>query len=104
MSTKRLLFLEGLVEKGTDDPMAFYGLAMEYRRAGRVDDSLRVFGDLKAKKPDYVAMYLMCGQLLQEADRKGEARAWLVEGIACAQRVRDAHAQSELESALAALE
>ncbi|MBK6464221.1 MAG: tetratricopeptide repeat protein [Myxococcales bacterium] len=103
MSTKRLLFLEGLLQKGTDDPMAYYGLAMEYRSAGRVDDSLRVFGELKAKKPDYVAMYLMCGQLLQEADRKDEARAWLEEGIGWARKTGNSHAQGELESALGAL-
>ncbi len=103
MSTKRLLFLESLVQKGTDDPMAYYGLAMEYRGAARVDDALRIFTELRDKKPDYVAMYLMCGQLLQEADRKDEARVWLNEGISWAQKTRNAHAQGELESALAAL-
>ena len=103
MSSKRLLFLESLVQKGTDDPMAYYGLAMEYRSASRVDDALRVFGELRAKKPDYVAMYLMCGQLLAEAARKDEARTWLEQGIDWAKKTGNSHAASELEAALASL-
>jgi tetratricopeptide (TPR) repeat protein len=103
MSDKRLLFLESLVQKGTDDPMAYYGLGMEYRTRGRVDDAIRVFGELREKKPDYVAMYLMCGQMLGEADRKDEARTWLEQGIAWAKKTGNGHAQGELESALSTL-
>jgi predicted Zn-dependent protease len=103
MSEKRLLFLESLVHKGTDDPMAYYGLAMEYRSRGRVDDALKVFGDLRVKKPDYVAMYLMVGQMLAEADRKPEARTWLEDGIAWAKKTGNSHALGEMESALGTL-
>jgi predicted Zn-dependent protease len=101
--SKRLLFLEGLVAKGTDDPMAYYGLAMEYRSAERVDDALRIFDELKAKKPDYVAMYLMCGQMLEGAARKDEARSWLEQGISWAKKTGNGHALGELESALSTL-
>ncbi len=103
MSDKRFLFLEGLVQKGTQDPMAYYGLAMEYRTRARVDDALRTFVDLRGIKPDYVAMYLMCGQMLAEADRKDEARTWLEEGITWAKKMGNTHALGELESALGTL-
>lgn len=103
MSDKRLLFLEGLVQKGTDDPMAYYGLAMEYRTRARIDDALRTFVELRGKKPDYVAMYLMCGTMLAEADRKDDARGWLEEGIAWAKKTGNGHALGELESALGTL-
>ena len=103
MSDKRLLFLESLVQKGTEDPMAYYGLAMEYRTRGRVDDAVKVFTDLRATKADYVAMYLMAGQMLAEADRKEEARAWLEQGIGWARQTKNSHALGELESALGTL-
>ena len=45
-------------------------------------------------------MYLMCGQMLDEAGRKDEAREWLESGLAAANAKGDSHAASEIESAL----
>jgi predicted Zn-dependent protease len=101
--SKRLLFLEKMTAAGTDDPLAWYGLAMEYRNAERVDDALRTFEVLRAKKPDYVAMYLMCGQMLDTNGKKEDARAWLTAGVDQAKKKGDSHALGEIESALAAL-
>ncbi|MDB4942221.1 MAG: hypothetical protein JWP97_1755 [Labilithrix sp.] len=101
---KRLAFLEKITAAGSDDPMAWYGLAMEYRKLERWEDSLRTFVALRDRKPDYVAMYLMCGQMLAEAGRKAEARTWMDDGIAQARAKGDSHALGELESALATLD
>lgn len=103
MSDKRLLFLEKLTREGTEDPMAWYGLAMEYRKLSRWDEALQTFTTLRTRKPDYVAMYLMCGQMLAEVDRKDEAREWMEAGITLARTKGDSHAVSELESALSTL-
>lgn len=103
MSTKRLLFLESLTQKGSTDPLAWYGLAMEYKGLARIDDALGAFRTLREKHPDYVAMYLMCGGMLGDAGRKDEAREWLEAGIAAAKAKGDAHALGELTSALANL-
>lgn len=100
---KRLMFLEKLTRDGSEDPMAWYGLAMEYRKLERWDEALQTFTTLRARKPDYVAMYLMCGQMLGGIARADEARAWLEAGIAAARAKGDSHAVSELESALATL-
>jgi tetratricopeptide (TPR) repeat protein len=100
---KRLAFLEQHVAAGAADSFAFYGLGMEYRKEGRVDDAIATFDKLKAKDPDYVAMYLMAGQTLVDAGRGPEAKTWLEQGIAVAQRKHDSHALGELESALASL-
>lgn len=101
---KRLAFLEKLTASGSDDPMAWYGLAMEYRNVERFDDALATFKALRDKRPDYVAMYLMCGQMLeQRADVEG-AREWLVAGIEQAKKKGDSHALGELEGALGALD
>lgn len=101
---KRLAFLEKVTAEGSEDPMAWYGLAMEYRKLQRWDESLQTFTTLRTRKPDYIAMYLMCGQMLDEAGRKGEAREWLESGLAVAKAKGDSHAASEIQSALSLLE
>jgi len=100
---KRLAFLEQHCATGTADSFAFYGLAMEYRKEGRVDDAIATFSKLRAKDPDYVPMYLMAGQTLIDAGRTEDAVTWLKSGIEVAQKKRDSHALGELESALAAI-
>jgi hypothetical protein len=88
---------------GSDDPFAWYGLAMEYRSLSRFDEAVATFERLKSRSPDYVPMYLMCGQMLESMGRHDDARAWLTAGIAAARTKGDAHALSELEGALGAL-
>ncbi|HYP89808.1 MAG TPA: tetratricopeptide repeat protein [Polyangiaceae bacterium] len=100
---KRLAFLEQHCATGTADSFAFYGLAMEYRKEGRVDDAVATFEKLKAKDPSYVPMYLMAGQTLIDASRPADARAWLETGIEVARSKHDSHALGELESALASV-
>jgi predicted Zn-dependent protease len=100
--SKRLLYLEKITSEGSTDPFAWYGLALEYKTLGRVDDALRTFEALREKQADYVPMFLMCGQMLADAGR-AEARAWLEAGIACAKAKHDTHALGELEAALDAL-
>lgn len=102
--SKRLAFLEKTTADGSTDPLAWYGLAMEYRKLERWDEALQTFTSLRAMKPDYVAMYLMCGQMLEGIARADEARQWLEAGIAEARKKGDGHALGELESALALLD
>ncbi len=101
--SKRLAFLEKITSEGSDDPLAWYGLAMEYRSLARWEDSLKTFEALRARRPDYVALYLMCGQMLVEAGRNAESRTWLEQGVVEAKKKGDSHAISELEAALGSL-
>ena len=102
-TSKRLEFLQKVTSSGTGDPFAWYGLAMEYRSLERHDEALAAFESLRAKDPAYVAMYLMCGQMLEKMGRAADAKAWLSAGLEAARKKGDAHAASELEGALAAL-
>ena len=101
--SKRLAYLEKLTSEGSADPFAWYGLANEYKTLGRHADALRTFEKLRAQSPDYVAMYLICGQMLAELGRSGDAREWLEAGVAAARQKRDTHALGELEAALEGL-
>jgi tetratricopeptide (TPR) repeat protein len=102
-TNKRLAYFEKVTAEGNTEPMALYGLAMEYRSLGRHADALQAFTKLRATHPAYVPAYLMCGQLLEQMSRAGDARTWYEAGIGAAREKRDEHAAIELESALAAL-
>jgi predicted Zn-dependent protease len=97
---KRLVMLESMTANGKADAFAWYGLGMEYRRAGRISDALSTFEKLRSLHPEYLPMYLMAGQTLLEGQRLDEARAWLEAGIAVARSQNATHALGELESAL----
>ena len=96
--SKRLAFLEKLVAEGKADSFGCYGLALEYRSLGRLEDALATFSGLRAKDPDYVPMYLMAGQILAEKGDKADAIAWLDQGLVVAEKKRDSHAAGEIAS------
>lgn len=98
--SKRLAMLESIVASGNADAFAWYGLAMEYRRGGRIGEALETFTKLRALHPDYVPMYLMAGQVLLDEKRPADAREWLEAGIVVATSQNAVHALGELESAL----
>ncbi|MGA3119670.1 MAG: tetratricopeptide repeat protein [Polyangiaceae bacterium] len=100
---KRLDFLLKVTSSGSDDPFAWYGLAMEYRSLSRLEEAVATFEALRGRTPDYVPMYLMCGQVLESLGRLDQARAWLSAGIEVAETKRDDHAVAELRTALGAL-
>jgi len=100
---KRLALLERMVASGQADSFARYGLAMEYKKLGRTDDALAAFTALRQADSSYVPQYLMAGQMLADAGRSDEARAWLEQGIERARSLGNSHALSELEGALATL-
>jgi predicted Zn-dependent protease len=102
-TSKRLEFLVKTTSSGNEDPFVWYGLAMEYRSLSRFDEALATFEALRARTPDYVPMYLMCGQMLESMGRAADARVWLTTGIESARKKGDTHAASELDGALQAL-
>ena len=105
-ASKRLEFLLKMTGSGgppSRDPFVWYGLAMEYRSLERTEEALSTFEELRRLSPDYVPMYLMCGQMLESMSRAADARTWFEWGVEEARRKGDAHAASELEAALGSL-
>lgn len=97
---KRLAMLKQLTESGQADAFAWYAFALELKGRREHAEALEAFKKLRERFPDYVPQYLMCGTMLTELGRPGEAREWLENGIIRAQQKGDAHARSELENAL----
>jgi len=96
----RLAMLREILTANPEDSFARYGLAMEYSRTGQIDQALQEFKTLIEKNPDYTPAYFMAAQTLASASRVDEAKRWLVDGVSCARRTGNAHAQSEMTAML----
>lgn len=100
----RVATFKSFIEKKPDDPFPRYGLAMEYRNTGKYEQAQQVFDALMEKFPDYIAAYLMAGDNLVTLERQEDAKTVYKRGIEKAGQKGDGHTQSELQTALAALD
>jgi thioredoxin-like negative regulator of GroEL len=96
----RIAALNEILADNPADACARYGLAMEFSKSGDVSRALEEFGKLLAANPDYTPGYFMAAQTLATAGRTDEARKMLVDGIGCARRTGNTHAQSEMTAML----
>lgn len=99
----RIATFTSFISRSPTDPFPRYGLAMEYKGSGKLDDAWTAFQGLLADFPDYVPTYLMAGGTLVALGRQGEAATIYQKGIEVAGKRGDLHAKKELESALAEL-
>lgn len=93
----------GFIQQKPLDPFPRYGLAMEYKNVGRLEDARAVFEELMGAHPDYTAAYLHAGNLFVALGQPDRARTVYENGITACARRGDAHARGEIESALASL-
>jgi predicted Zn-dependent protease len=89
-----------ILEQNPTDAFTRYGLAMAYAAESNTDAALTEFNTLIQHNPDYVPAYQMSSQTLAKLDRNEEAIARLKEGLAAAQRTRNAHAAAEMQALL----
>jgi predicted Zn-dependent protease len=92
----RIAMLTEILTANPADSFARYGLAMEYSKAGQVEQALAEFKTLIEKNPDYTPAYFMAAQTLASASRVKEAKEMLADGISSAVRTGNKHAQSEM--------
>jgi|SRR5581483_2073180 len=96
----RVAMLREVLAHNPKDTFARYGLAMEYVNRGDMAAALEEFKTLLDANPDYAPGYQMAAQTLMKAGRDDDARKMLQDGIACAIRIRNQHARSEMEAML----
>jgi tetratricopeptide (TPR) repeat protein len=99
----RIEQLQSFIEQTPQDPFPRYGLAIELKNTGRLEEAERTFAVLIEKFPDYTAAYLHAGGVLAMLGRKKDAADLYRKGVEACKRKHDAHAQGELEAALAEL-
>ncbi len=99
----RIATFKSFITRSPADPFPRYGLAMELKGQGRLDEAWAEFAELLAKFPDYVPTYLMAGGTLAALHQRDQAAEVYRRGIEVAARRGDSHAKNELASALEAL-
>ena len=99
----RIALLTEILAANPGDAFARYGLAMEYSKSGDIDRALTEFKTLLENSPDYTPGYFMAAQTLAGAGRIDDAKRMLVDGISCARRTGNQHAQSEMTAMLESL-
>src|SRR5256885_15031928 len=96
----RIAALNEVLTQNPKDAFARYGLAMEYSRQGDFDRALAEFAILLENHPDYTAGYFMAAQTPVRAERSGDAKQMLQDGIAPARRPRNLHGPAQVEGML----
>jgi tetratricopeptide (TPR) repeat protein len=104
MSAMRLEQLKSILEQDPRNTFARYALGMEYSSAGQTDAAISEFRTLLEVDANYANAFFMGAQALQSAGRTAESVQWLRDGIACAQKVGNRHAESEMQTMLEELE
>jgi Tfp pilus assembly protein PilF len=99
----RIEILSGFLQQDPNDSFSRYALALEFVKAGQIDDARREFETVLEKDPSYVATYYQLGGFYRAQGLKHEAEKTYRSGIAVAAKVGDSHTQSELEGALESL-
>lgn len=99
--TDRLAKLQEMLQRTPKDAFLLYGIGLEYKKAGDVPHAVEFLNRAIEADPGYCYAYYQRAQVQEQAGQTDLARQSYQEGIAAAKRVGDAHALSELETALA---
>jgi hypothetical protein len=73
---------------------------MEFAGRNETAAALAEFDRLLTDHPDYTAGFFMAAQTLARASRTAEAKQRLADGIVCAKRTGNQHAQREMQAML----
>lgn len=95
--------LKAFIAQRPADPFPRYGLALEYKNAGRLEEAQGEFASLMGAHPTYTAAYLHAGNNAVALGRVEDARAIYTRGLEACIKAGDSHARGEIEGALATL-
>lgn len=92
-----------MVAQGTADSFAHYGLAMELRTAGQLQEAWEIFQTLLKNHPDYLPAYAPAADTLVGLDRHEDARDLCRQGMEQCERKGQSHARDQLQTTLSTL-
>lgn len=98
--SERLEKLQAMLANSPNDPFLLYAAGMEYKKAGEYVRAVEYFRRTIAADAKYCYAYFQAGQTYELAEDTAAAKNAYKEGIAAAQMSGDAHAQSEIQTAL----
>ena len=100
MAASRIDVLKGLISQNPTDAFTRYGLAMEYIKAGELEQAVNEFRAVLANNSGYAYAYFHGGQTLEKLGLFDEARQWYEKGVEITRQSGDSKALSELQAAL----
>ena len=103
VTSEKLQKLSTMLEREPEDTFLLYAIGMEYRKLAAFEKAIEFFNRVISVNAGYCYAYYQRGQVYQDLGKTDLARTTYEEGIAAARRVGDAHALSELETALTEL-
>ncbi len=101
--TPRQEQLRKLLDRTPDDAFLVYALALEHKKAGELDEALRLLSRTTELDANYAYAHFQRGQIYEGRDDVPAARAAYTAGVAAARRAGDAKGDGEIGGALAAL-
>lgn len=93
-----------MLDRQPGDPFTLYAVALEYKKAGQLDQAIEYLDRTLQFDPSYCYAYFQKGVVLEEQGDLEAAKSVYRAGIEAATRKGDAHAKSELEGQLQMLE
>jgi tetratricopeptide (TPR) repeat protein len=96
----RLAQLQKMLDTSPADAFLLYGIAMEHKKVGDVNQAIAYFDRTIAADPLYCYAFYQKGQVLESSGSEDAARQAYRAGIDAASKKGDAHARGELEAAL----
>ena len=102
--TDRIAALERMLQTRPDDARLRFGLALEYEKAGRVDDAVAALQRYLAASEDQGNAWGRLGSLLAQQGKSEEARDAYRQGIAQAHKHGHPSMANDLQAALEEME
>jgi tetratricopeptide (TPR) repeat protein len=95
--------LHKLLERTPNDAFLVYALALEHKKAGELDEALRLLARTTELDANYAYAHFQRGQIFESRGDISAARAEYTAGTAAAERAGDGKGAGEIAGALAAL-
>ena len=100
MAADRFKEITKLLEREPGDPFLRYALAMEHKKAGRLDEALEWMGKTLQADATYCYAYYQQGQVREQQGETELAKKAYQDGMAAANKCGDSHAAGEMQVAL----
>jgi len=104
MNTTRLQMIETMLKENKHDPFLNYAAALEYKKIGDLNESLKLLELLVDNHPDYLASYYQLGKVREKLGDLKEAIIAYKMGMQIAESANDQKTRNELAEAIQMLE
>lgn len=104
MKAERLTMIRQMLDQNPDDPFLKYAAALEYKKAGNINECIALMQKLIIEHEDYLPVYFQYGKLLEEKGTIQEAILIYKKGCDLAEKQNEIKTLRELKEALVLLE